>query len=347
MDFKRFLLLERLTTDPGEIDKRLKKPLTKWEFAGLALALIFPVAVMALSSVELGGQQAYDFQHYLNSARGDFSFYYYAYWLLPVWSFLDSLPLWLAYLIWTTISTLAIFFACRVFGANPAFVLPTFQTFVVLYRGQFTGLLVGGLAIFWWGLTHKHWYFAGIGLIVAASKYHTGLIPALALLVSIRMSWKEHAKVFIIPAIIGIVSLVIYPLWPLAILKTYSLNPANDWGSIAIWQWIGPLALLVWVPPLMLKMSWKERVFLLFAATPLGVPYFQQTDLLIQNILPIGWLPLLGNIVFITPLFSSLIYPVHKANKILVFIPLLIYLTITIPIIAKAFKAYFIKEENC
>ena len=105
MDFKRFLLLERLTTDPGEIDKRLKKPLTKWEFAGLALALIFPVAVMALSSVELGGQQAYDFQHYLNSARGDFSFYYYAYWLLPVWSFLDSLPLWLAYLLWTTIST--------------------------------------------------------------------------------------------------------------------------------------------------------------------------------------------------------------------------------------------------
>ena len=100
---------DRFTSDPDEIDQRIRRPISLFELAGLALTLVFPISVMLISSVDLGGQQAYDFQHYLNSAKGDFSFYYYAYWLIPVWEFLNLLPLWAAYTFWTIISVVCIF----------------------------------------------------------------------------------------------------------------------------------------------------------------------------------------------------------------------------------------------
>ena len=92
MKFPKILFFEQITDNPEEIDQRLRRPLSLWEFSGLTLALIFPLAVMLISPVDLGGQQAYDFQHYLNSAKGDFSFYYYAYWLIPIWQLLNALP---------------------------------------------------------------------------------------------------------------------------------------------------------------------------------------------------------------------------------------------------------------
>lgn len=271
----------RFTFDPDEIDQRIRKPISLPEFAALALALIFPIAVMLISSVNLGGQQAYDFQHYLNSAKGDFSFYYYAYWLIPLWELLILLPLWAAYLFWVILSVACIFFASRIFGSNTVLLLICYQTLQVLYMGQYSGILIGGLALLWWGVTHKHWNIAGLGLIIAASKYHTGLIPAMILLYYCEASWRERLKVFYIPVIIGVISLMLYQFWHLHVLESYRANPANDWGSIAPWKYIGSIVLLTWIPSLFLKLSRNEKIFLLFATLPLGIPYFQAADLLI------------------------------------------------------------------
>ncbi len=325
MNLKYLLRYEILSIDPFEIDQRLKKPLSRWEFGGLTLALLFAPMVLLFSEVNLGGQQAYDFLHYLNSARGDFSFYYYAHWLLPLWSMLAALPLWLAYLIWTTLSALAVFFAARLFGANVPMVILSCQMLVVLYMGQFTGFLIGGLALLWWGIAHKKWNVAGLGLFLAASKYHTGLIPALALLLCAELSWPQRLKIFTLPIILGLLSLIVYPLWPLQVIESYRSNPANDWGSLALWQWIGPAALMVWLPPILLKMTWRERIFALFAATPLGIPYYQQADLLIISILPLNFLPLFANFAFLKPFIG------YTADHILVVIPIFIYLGTIIP----------------
>ena len=332
MKFSKLLFTERITSDPSEIDERIKRPLSGWEFAGLALTLIFPVMVMLISPVELGGQQAYDFQHYLNSARGDFSFYYYAHWLLPLWQFLGVMPLWLSYLLWTSISVLSIFFASRMFGARPSLLLFSYQTLIVLYLGQFTGILIGGLSLLWWGLTHKRWYVAGIGLLLAASKYHTGLIPSLVFILCLDINWRDRFKTILIPAAVGVASLFVYPLWPLTVLETFHLNPPNAWGSVSLWQWIGPAALLAWIPPLMLKLSWRERMVALLAAAPLGIPYYQQADLLILMTLPIGWLPVLGNLGFLKALIG------HLADNILVVIPAVVYLSVLIPAMPTAFR---------
>ncbi len=316
---EKILALRNLSDDPQTIDKRLRQRPNLGEAIGLTVAILFPVAVMLFSRVNLGGAQAYDFQHYLNTARGDFSFYYYAHWLLPLWQVLDLMPLWLAYLLWTFGSTLAIFFAGRVFGANTILLLLSYQTLIILYMGQFTGFVVAGLALLWWGLTHKKWEIAGVGLFLAASKYHTGLIPALTLLLCIEIPNRQRLRVLILPACLAFLSLLMYPLWPLKVIESYRNNPANDWGSIALWQWVGPAALLVWIPPLILKLRWRERIFMLFAATPLGIPYFQEADLHILNILPIGWLPLIGNLGFLRPFIGYL------ADKLMVTIPLTIY----------------------
>lgn len=316
---------DRFTSDARKIDQRISQPVSLSEFAGLVLSIIFPVLVMLVSPVNLGSEQAYDFQHYLNSAKGDFSFYYYAYWLLPLWELLNLLPLWAAYLIWTVGSVACLFWASRVFGQRTELVLFSYQTLQVLYLGQFSGILVGALALLWWGLTHKRWNIAGLGLLLAASKYHTGLIPALVLLFYCDASWRERLKVFYIPLGIGVISLILYPFWPLDVIENYRANPANDWGSLAPWKYIGPIVLLLWIPPFILKMDWKARVFLLFSTLPLGIPYYQSADLLILYALPIGLLPIIGTIGFLKPFIG------YAADNILIIIPLFIYLRIVIP----------------
>jgi hypothetical protein len=325
---------DRFTADPHEIDQRIRKPISLSEFAALALALIFPIAVMLISSVELGGQQAYDFQLYLNTAKDDFSGFYYAYWLLPLWKFLDLLPLWLTYVVWTSVSVACIFFASRIFGSNTVLILFCYQTLQVLYMGQYSGILVGGLALLWWGVTHKHWNIAGIGLIIAASKYHTGLIPAMILLYYSHASWRERLKVFYIPVVIGIISLMLYQFWPLHVLENYRANPANDWGSVAPWKYIGPIVLLVWIPSFLLKLNRNEKILLLFATLPLGMPYFQAADLLILYVLPIGFLPMLSYIGFFRPFIG------YAVDNILIIIPLFIYLKIVVPAFMRSLKNY-------
>lgn len=325
---------DRFTVDPYDIDQRIRKPVSLFEFAALALALAFPIAVMLFSSVDLGGQQAYDFQHYLNSAKGDFSFYYYAYWLIPLWELLILLPLWVAYIFWVILSVACIFFASRIFGSNTVLILFCYQTLQVLYMGQFSGILVGGLALLWWGITHKRWNVAGIGLILAASKYHTGLIPAMVLLYYSDATFRERLKVFYVPVIIGIISLALYQFWPFDVLNNYLSNPANDWGSVAPWKYLGPVVLLVWIPSLLLKLSRNEKIFLLFATLPLGTPYFQAADLLILYVLPIGFLPMLSHIGFLRPFIG------YAVDNILIFIPLFIYLKIVLTAFMRNLKNY-------
>ncbi len=114
-------------------------------------------------------------------------------------------------------------------------------------------------------------------------------------------------------------SLIIYPLWPLSVFETIRNYPPNDWGSIALWRRLGPVALLFALPPLLLNLPRDRRLVAIMAAIPLVVPYFQQTDLLLLFAFPLGWLPLLGDI--------GLFYKVigWQMMPILVMIPFIAY----------------------
>ncbi len=316
--------LSQLTAAGDEISRRLRARITPWELFALILALsLLGVFVSMIAGL---GFLPNDFYDYMQTASGDFSGYYYAYWILPVFSLLAKLPPLLAYAIWGTVNILSVFFASRVFGGRTPLVLLSFQMLYVAFIGQIVGVIAGGLALLWWGLSRRRWALAGLGLTIASTKFHLGILIGLVLLLIADISWRQRVRVLIVPAIVFALSLLIYPSWPIEVISTLGTTPANDWGSISLWRWIGPLALMLWVPPLLLPLSRPQRLATLIATMALALPYFQQTDLLALFILPIGWVyVLLGNLGYL----FFIIY--WEGLQILAVVPLLIYASIIIP----------------
>lgn len=313
------------------MDRRLKARVSWSEFFALALSLsLVGCFIWVYTQVEVPPN---DYDVYLRTVAGDFRDYYYAYWLWPVFWLFEKLPLFMGYALWSAVSIVGVFFAGRVFGGRVALALLSFQMMYVVFLGQIIGIIISGLALCWWALAHKRWDLAGFGLILASTKIQTGATLGLLLLVLAPITWRQRLRVLLVPAVVLALSLAAYLRWPLDALENLRANPANDWGSIAPWRWIGPYALLLWLPPLLLRLSPTKRVVALTATMALGLPYFQQTDLLALYVLPIGWLPvLLGNLGY---LFFSIYW---DALQMLFVVPLLVYLLVVLPEVYKSVR---------
>lgn len=308
-------LSELLTLDPEIIDQRLIKKISLVEF----LAISFSISVLAGFILIKPEHLLYDLSNYIKAANGDYSYYYYAYWFIPVLKLFARIPLLPGYFIWGLISIACVFFAARIFGGPPVLALISYQMCYTLFQGQISGWIIGALAILWWGMAHKRWSLAGIGFLISSTKFQSGLLFAVILLLLADISWKERLRVLGIPVILSIFSLIIFPGWPLQLLSVIKQNPPDALGSIALWQWIGPYALLFWIPPLLLPFPREKRIIILAATTVLALPYFQQSDLLTLFVFPIGWLPIVGNLGFLASIFGNSMF------HILALIPLAIY----------------------
>ncbi|MEN6409792.1 MAG: glycosyltransferase family 87 protein [Anaerolineaceae bacterium] len=291
-----------LIMDAQQMRSRLRQRLTRGELFGIALALGLAGLFLWFSpSIDYFG---YDFKNYLNATHGDFSFYYYGYWLLPIFTVLAKLPFAVSYMLWCCVGVLGIFFSARVFGGKAPLALISFQMFYSLIYGQISGLVVGGLALCWWGLVNRKWWVAGLGIALASAKYQIGIPGVLFLLLTADCSWKDKFRALILPIFVWLASLLIYPGWINQALHTMLSNPPNDDGSISLWRWIGPWALLLWIPPVVLRLPPQQRLIALVATTGLALPYFQQADLLFLLTLPIGWIGLLGNLGYLLGFFG-------------------------------------------
>ncbi|MBK7893448.1 MAG: hypothetical protein IPJ90_00820 [Anaerolineaceae bacterium] len=158
---------------------------------------------------------------------------------------------------------------------------------------------------------------------MALTKYQLGLSFGIILLLMANISWQDRLRVVVVPSLVLVVSLLLYPLWPLQSIRIILENPPNNLGNISLWQWVGPVALLLWLPPLWLPLPAQQRLTALAATATLTLPYFQQTDLLALFILPLGWLPLLGNLGFL--LYTNYTW---QGFALLAIIPLLLYVRI-------------------
>ncbi|MBW8010446.1 MAG: DUF2029 domain-containing protein [Chloroflexi bacterium] len=310
------------------VDKRLTARLTKWELFALAFsASLVGFFIWVHAQLQM---LPFDYTVYIDTADNIFQHYYYSTWILPIFWLLAKLPFAVGFALWNIINILSVFFAARVFGGRAAPALLSFQMFYCLFLGSIIGILVGGLALFWWGLTHKRWNIAGLGLILAITKFQIGLAFGLFLLFATNISWRDRLRVMLVPVIVVLLSLVIDPSWPMNLLNRLEVVPAYDWGSVSLFRWVGISALLLWLPPLLLKLRRTERFVSLAATTPMAVPYFQQVDLLTLFVLPVGWLPvLLGNFGFLFFIYQ------FKALEKLFIVPLLIYISVIIPAILK------------
>jgi hypothetical protein len=279
-----------LTLDRESIDERLNRRISPLEW--LATAMLVGAAFL----FAILRPWPYDFLNYLNVTSGNFDHYYYAYWFVPIFQLLARLPLQASYFLWGVLNIGSLLYAGRVFGGRTILLLAAFQTFYILVFGQITGIIIGALALALWGLVHEKPWAAGLGILIACTKYQIGLPAALGIWAFYGGSASNRIRALILPALIGGLSLVLYPLWPLRVLETVRSYPPNDWGSITLWRWLGPLASVFWLPPLLLPLPRDRRLLALLAAIPLAVPYFQQTDLLLLFAFPVGWLPLLGDV---------------------------------------------------
>lgn len=143
------------------------------------------------------------------------------------------------------------------------------------------------------------------------------------------LPWRERLRLLVIPLIGGVLSLLFWPGWPLDLLARLQTHPPHIGGSLALWRWIGPAALLFWLPPFLLPLDRTRRIIMLTAAMSLGLPYLQQTDLLGLFVLPLGWLPVLGNLAY------SVIWLQHTGQQLLVLLPLGVYLWIMLGALCK------------
>jgi hypothetical protein len=331
--------LSTFTARPQDMDARLRARPSRGEW----FALVFSLGVLSIF-LWLDGQVHYlpfDYGIYIKTAEGNLVQYYYADWILPLFQLWSRLPgLW-GYAAWAILNLFCIQFATRVFGGRGSLALLTFQAFYALFLGQITGLMVAGLALGWWGLAHKRWNLAGFGFWLASTKFQIGLPLGLLFVLTAEISWRDRLRVLILPAVLSLASLIVFPGWPVHLLERIRAFAPWDWASIGLWAWIGPIALLFFVPPLALPMRRQERFLALAAAIPLTLPYFQQADLLVLYVLPVGWLPvMLGNLGF-------LFFRYHfTVLRLLWVIPLIIYLAAILPAVMQSLARGWDKKDQ-
>jgi hypothetical protein len=329
---------QRLTGDPDLIRRRLQAPPGRFEFFALSLNLAFiGVFLWIHTQVEF---EPWDFSTYILAGEGDYSLNYYAFWIMPLFQILARIPAPLDFILWNIANIAGVFFATRVFGGKAGTTLLTFQMLYILFLGQIIGILLGGLALLWWGMANKRWVIAGFGLILACTKFQTGVTLGLFLLVLAGIARSEKLKVLVVPVGVALASLALYPGWPIELWNTILASPPNNWGSITLWRYLGPAALLLWLPPLLLDLEPNKRFFALLAANALTLPYFQQTDLLSLFVFPVnGMLKLLGYL----PLTFSILR--LQALQLLVLVPLTLYVSVVFPGFVQQLGATLIKRS--
>lgn len=309
----------RLTFDAAEIDRRVRVPPGKRELAALTIAVAFVIGLLIIQPRDLHS----DLDIYLRTARGDFQQYYYGYWLLPLFAILSILPVTLVYILWSLLSIVAVFYAARVFGGATVPLLVSFQMFYVLFQAQITGILLGALALMLWAMAHKRWELAGAALIVAATKFQTGLTLGLLLWLFADVSWRERIRVLAIPLVAVALTFITNPHWLFDLQDSLEQSPPIALASLALWRWLGPVALILAIPPILFPLTRSRRVIALAATVPLVLPYYQQADLITLFSLPVGWLPpIIGEFGYFILAFDYL------ALQLLVAIPIFVYVLV-------------------
>jgi hypothetical protein len=327
--FPFFRDFEILSSDPQAMDVRLKAPLGRWELFGVTFCTALVGIFIWLIKIKAG--YPVDFQVFMSPGISPAIFY--GYWILPVFSLLKLLPFEAAYAIWSIVNILCLFFTVRVFGGKSLLVFLSYQLFTSLYYGQISGIVAGGLALCWWGICHHKLNMAGLGLLIAMTKYQVGLL-GLFIIWYAAISWREFFKLMIVPLVIGLLSIIVYPLWPLDMLHKLSGFSFMDLG-ITLWIYIGAWCLLFWLPAVVLPLDKSRRFLALFCLVTFATPYFQHVDLLTLFAFPMGWLPLLGNIGYLFPFIDK------TAVRLVAIIPILLYLMCVLPAVFQLARRSF------
>lgn len=299
------LNLSLFELDATGIEARLGRRLSRVEAFALALPIGLTLA-FAFLNAQMGMPFAPDFDTFMRAAQGNFTGFYYTYWSLPIFQGLALLPgQHTAYILWCIINVLGIWFAVRVFGGSAPLTLVCYQTLFGCFYGQITGVIVAGLALLWWSLERRRPLLAGLGAALALIKWQMGIPLCVGLALLADASWYDRLRTLLVVLLLTLLSLLVYPNWPLLVIDRLMTEPPIRFGDVSLWPRLGVATLLLWLPALLLPMARGRRYAALCATVALALPYFQQTGLLALFVLPLGLFPLLGNILYLYVWFRN------------------------------------------
>ncbi len=267
---------------------------------------------------------------YLPAGRSHLNQFYNPYWVRPLFELLTLLSFRQAYLV--VMGMDAIIYVATLCLLDVPWVYPliTYQFYYTLFYGQIDPLVTLGLALEWRAARQHRAGWFGLGMVFALLKPQVSLAATVFLWWRLG-DWRRRAQSLL--PLLGATSLSIlrYGWWFDDIVTRLVTSPPNRWGSISLWEWIGPYALLLWIPVLMASLNELEKLRLILATTALAMPYFQQNSLIsLQAFLgPWAWL---GNVSFVYYFKPALGW------KIGVVLPMGIYLRYGLQVAARSFN---------
>lgn len=105
-----------------DLDRRITQKISLREFA----SIIFVLGLTLYFTFTHTGS-FYDYKNYLATARGDYSNYFYGYWILPLFYFFSFFPFEIGYTLWAFFGVMGVWFAARVFNGKSVFALLSYQ----------------------------------------------------------------------------------------------------------------------------------------------------------------------------------------------------------------------------
>jgi hypothetical protein len=290
-----------MTLDTAELFVRLKRKPSLIEAIALVIAIIFACWTVYLFNVFPISGLLDDYEIFTNAARGNYHAYYYGPWAIPLFFPFSLLPFSAGALLWHALSICGLFCAARLFTGNAAPLLFSYPVFITLYFGQLSGVLCLALAGVWLGAANRKWLLAGMGLAAAGSKPQIAVIAGLLWLFAFILDTQSDRTrrrtlllTLTVPFIAAAGSFLIQPDWLSQTIARMISVPPIDSTSVSAWKYIGPWGLILFIPPLFLRLERKNRLLAVISAWIIAAPYFQAWDLSILLMLLPNWLPLLS-----------------------------------------------------
>ena len=253
--------------------------------ASLSVALWLVYAALGPGQDFLGYQSfALHLADY-NLARGIYS----APWLGLLVAPLAVLPGRWGYLLLLGLTLAAGVLAARSLGGKPFVLMLSAQMSWVLWWGQIDGLTLIALLLAVLGYTRRSWPLLAAALILAAIKPHVVAIPVLAL-----WWWTPGSRLKSLAAAGALValSLAAWGNWPAVLAER--LVPFSQSTNYHPWNaTLGPIALPLFVPALLVPLGRPQRLLALAATAMLVSPYMPYYSTLLLLAFPLPW-PLLA-----------------------------------------------------
>jgi len=297
------------------------------DLVALGVAVGFIIFVAWVLSVKGGADLR---EAYLPAGRNHLNQFYNPYWVRPLFELLALLPFRQAYLVVMGMDVSIYVAALCLLGVRWVYPLTTYQFYYTLFYGQIDPLVTLGLALEWRATRQRRAGWFGLGMVLALLKPQVSL-AATAFLWWRLGEWRRRVRSLLPLLGAAVLSVLRYGWWFDDVVIRLSTSPPNRWGSISLWEWIGPYALLLWIPAFMGPLNEPEKLRFILATAALAMPYFQQNSLIsLQAFLgPWAWL---GNVSFVYYFNPALGW------KIGVVLPLGIYLRYALRVVVRSFN---------